>query len=316
MKSHISAFLYHQITQNEITNSVALTELVEAIAIEDNISNGTSLYQLNVENLISLESISTTTSISSNYLNSNTNPLYGLYMYAYWRSPNGSGSNRASTQNREDMQFLSKSVDNYGHTIIMDEFGKTSGYDPTLTAEVIRVMNMWMATIQSLYDAVQLCDGEEDPGVDDVSYISPIDKAAAFWFGSLKGADETSMQGNGSLYAWAHRAKSNFVFTDVVFDVNSEMVLELNQLQTLLPTCWADPAEITVDPITGEEVDVALQMRRIVDDISRYMTVPLVQNLIHHAASIANSDEANAAPTVQSDKIDWVIVSLLYCCSF
>ena len=64
------------------------------------------------------------------------------------------------------MKFLNQDVDFYAHTIINDEFGKKSGYDSQLTADTIRVNNLWMATVQALYNAVQLCDEADDPDTD------------------------------------------------------------------------------------------------------------------------------------------------------
>merc|ERR1719253_1932148 len=114
------------------------------------------------------------------------------------------------------MTFLGEPVTAYGHTIVSDEFGKTSGYDPALTAETIRAVNVWMATVQSLYDAVALCDGGDDPEFEEGTIVSPVDMAAAFWFGNHPGDDDdggggaledTSMggNGNGTMYAWAER---------------------------------------------------------------------------------------------------------------
>jgi len=60
---------------------------------------------------------------------------------------------------------------------------------PRLT---IRVTDVWMAVVQSLYDAVALCDEGIDPTVAEESggSINPVDVAAAFWFGDL--ADGTN----------------------------------------------------------------------------------------------------------------------------
>mmetsp|Transcript_27022 Transcript_27022/g.57901 ORF Transcript_27022/g.57901 Transcript_27022/m.57901 type:complete len:145 (-) Transcript_27022:726-1160(-) len=92
---------------------------------------------------------STTTGTIAPYLNMRTNPFYSIfrYMYALWRSANGSGkygsdntslpSSTSSTlpSARSTMTFLKKPVDNYEHTIISDEFSKSSGYDDGSTAE-------------------------------------------------------------------------------------------------------------------------------------------------------------------------------------
>ena len=106
------------------------------------------------------------------------------------------------------MKFLSDNVDNYGHTIIMDEFEKGSVYDPALTAETVWTTNLWMAMVQSLYDAVALCDeaGGGGAGIvadpvtmaQEASSQRPMDQAAAFWYGNINNSPSA---GEGSLHA-------------------------------------------------------------------------------------------------------------------
>jgi hypothetical protein len=67
-------------------------------------------------------------------------------------------------------------------------------------AEAIRIVGVWMAFVQSLYDAVSLCahnpNINSNVAVIDVGnavYISPVEDAAAFWYGS-RGGD-----GNGNV---------------------------------------------------------------------------------------------------------------------
>ena len=74
------------------------------------------------------------------YLDARTNPLYPIYMYALWRSNSGSGKDD-NDELRKDMQFVSKPVDYYAHSIISDMFSKASAYDPELTADTIRAAN-------------------------------------------------------------------------------------------------------------------------------------------------------------------------------
>ena len=92
-----------------------LSELIEAISKENDITNGTNLYKLTPPNgKYSLESLTyspATTTITGDssspsskndnentFLKSSNNPLYNIYMYAMWRSTNGSGA-RSSTNN-------------------------------------------------------------------------------------------------------------------------------------------------------------------------------------------------------------------------
>jgi hypothetical protein len=83
-----------------------------------------------------------------------------------------------------------------------------------LTSELISVIDVWMAFVQSLYDAVSVCaldvnaDGDvasSTTDVDDPGYVSPVDVTAAFWYGSRQ---TWFNDGNdGTMYARARIAK-------------------------------------------------------------------------------------------------------------
>ena len=78
---------------------------------------------------------------------------------------------------------------------------------------------VWMAFVQALYDAASLCardanaggDASVDAATGDPGYVSPVDVAAALWFGrhdpssSASASDEGggNDDDNGSLYAWS-----------------------------------------------------------------------------------------------------------------
>jgi hypothetical protein len=174
-------------------------------------------------------------------------------MYGFWKSANGNGKD-GQHMARDQMFFLDDAVDFYGHTIITNEFEKDSGYNATFNAETIRVSNMWMATVQSLYEAAALChQGPDD--IDQSTFVSPIDKAAAFYFGTHE--DESSIEG-GSLYAWTSRTRKLFV-NDAAFVVNDAMKYGIIQLQQLLTTCldaWdgdtTDEEEYEMDKLVND----------------------------------------------------------------
>ena len=184
----------------------------------------------------------------------------------------------------------------------MQEFStrESQQYDAKLTAETIRVTNLWMATVQLLYDALYVCEDNPELG-EDPTFINPIDQAAAFWFGNF---DETALTGSGSLYAWAERIRSEFSFGTAPspFDANKEILEGLNYLQTKLNDC------MNINPSSTIEAggDHSLEMRKVVDKLTKVMTVPLVQNLIHHTALVASSPEP-----ADADSIDYMIVSFV-----
>jgi len=296
----------HIISTSSTLYSVGLSELINAIHIENDITNGTSLYKLSPLG-VSLESLtytppttSTSTTKQQSYLSSSNNPLYNIYQYAYYRSSNGSGggsSRNTIHQPKSQMTFLQEPISNYAHTIITDEYKKTSGYDSTLTSETIKVMSVWMSVVQSLYNAVTLCDGGIEPDINDGSYVNPIDVGAALYIGNLQSTDGSSIESSNSLYAWVDKASMNYeVSSD--FTLSEKILNGLLELQTLLPTCWST---------TTDDNDVAQQMRMKVDDLTKLLKIPLVQNLIYYSASIATG-VSNEAPTAR-DTVDWVIVS-------
>ena len=192
------------------------------------------------------------------------------------------------------MKFFSDPVEYYGHSIISDEFSKASGYDPNLNAETIRVTNMWMATVQSLYDASNLC--HKGPSeIDALTYVNPVDKAAAFWYGTAE--DAMSAQG-GSLYAWMRRS-NNLSVSGTAYNPLLTVQEGLKFLQSYLTDCldkW--DAEVT----DQQEYDMDKQVSEIVGA----MTVSLVRNLIYYANKVAGIEGEKDATTV-----DYLIVSLV-----
>jgi len=208
------------------------------------------------------------------------------------------------------MQFLEKKVDDYGHTIIMDELNKESKYNSSLTADTIRVVNLWMGTVQSLYDSVQECDNydpEYDDDLDFATFVNPVDKAAAFWFGDYDrgGAGTSSADASGSLYAWAERAKEHFSFQvpGNAFDANAQFKENILLLQDVMSNCLTKGE----GQVPGEEIQKAADMRRIVDHMVSIMTVPMVQNLIHHAVNVEMGVETTTG-FPDANSIDYLIL--------
>ena len=264
-----------------------LSELIEAISKENDITNGTNLYKLTPPNgKYSLESLTyspATTTIAGDssssskndndntFLKSSNNPLYNIYMYAMWRSTNGSGARSSTTtttvnnhEMKSQMKFLDEPISHYIHTIIMDEYTKHTGYDPSLTAETIQVTNIWMSVVQSLYNTVTLCESGTAPNHDDGTtsfdeYSNSIDIAAALWFGNLQSDNDTDMikRSGGTMFAWAEEARSRYVSTDnasgsgsdgeTLINVNDKIVQGLNDIQSMLSTCYTDGTNNVVD---------------------------------------------------------------------
>jgi len=323
---------------------VTLSQLVHAISVED-ATNGTNLYRrasfsASDGSSHSLQGIFDDPADGTRYVDATNNPLYATYMHSLWKSSHGSGgggeyatagseSSQTGEQPRDEYAFLGAKVDAYGSTVIENMLAKGSGYDPPLTAEAIRAMGVWMAFVQSLQNAVSMCapDANADgsvsvggAGIGDPGYVSPVDVAAAFWFGSHDPSSSSSSSpspddddDDGSLYAWSARARSNF--DAMQFDANDAIARGLNGLQPMLPECLTSRAagggsDADVDAIAG-------RMRTLADDIVRYATVPMVQNLIHHSARLAlgvadtaaDQGDGDGTPGMD-DAVDWIIVSM------
>ena len=339
---------------NAPTRRARLSELIKAISTEDAV-NGTELYRRDVfrdggGRSYSLEGIFNNPSVddadinqySRRYVDATNNPVYGTYMHSLWMSSHGNGPRDGSVLPRDQYQFLDGSIDDYGATIIENMLSKPSGYNARLTSESIRVIGVWMAFVQSLYDAVSLCAFDANAmgevattttDVNDPGYVSPVDVAAAFWYGSRQAwFDE---EDDGTMYGWARIALSNFEGT--TFDANEAIGRGLVRLQPLLTDCLANR-----NAGANEEVEISARtMRTIVDDIVRYATVPMVQNLVHHSSRIAlgvidtavsmnatttdtgatvpmeegvttvivGGDGGDDATPMLDDAVDWIIVS-------
>lgn len=210
-----------------------------------------------------------------NQLASKINPLFVIYTYGLWISPAGdSDPDGYSTKSFDNM-----SVSNYGDAVVTDSFDKESGYIPDLTAETIRILNMFMAMVTEMYRAGESCSNGNTLD------SNPVDFAAAFWFGTAQ--DPASSDG-GSLYAWAQRAGANFSGQTLM--IPDVITAKLSELQQSYAGC-ASLAE-------AERAAKGVEMRHQVDDIVRMLSVPLVQNFIHHLASEVCNHRANVGPVL------------------
>ncbi len=287
----------YQPTTN-IDHIIQLTELIEAIELDTNGLNEAQLFYKTESHGLSLEKISNNAdgddfsySSPSHFLDQSVNPLYAIYMFGLWRGIHGNGK-AGNNVPRESMKFLSQPVDYYGHTIIQAEFEKASGYDAEVTAQTIRVTNMWMATVQSLYNGVQMCVLRSQD-YDEPNFVNPIDMAAAFWIGTQE--EETAL-GGGSLYAWAKDVGSKFTGQDV----NAQIVQGLNSLQITIQKCFDEPED---------GANLAADMRAVADNITRLMTVPLVQSLLWHSTNVGDANNRDYVVVSSSDLTSFIIFS-------
>lgn len=247
-----------------VQSIIQLTVDIENIQKESDKDASYKIYDK--DDAVSLKHISTNQSLRT-YIR-NTNPLYSLYMYALWKSADG------GTADGGDKEFDNKPVEFFANSIVEDEYNKPSGYNPQLTGETMRVAIMWMATVQSIYEAVEFCSSLTAEKYPDL--VNPIDKAAAFWIGNQQ--DTESVDG-GSLYAWTKRMHK--LFETPSFDANVQILKNLSTLKLDLDFCLEETK------LDDEKEKILQGMWSVAKSTITAMTVPLMQNLLYSVAVAA-----------------------------
>lgn len=277
--------------------SIKLIEYLGEIEKPGSKETGLSFYQSEAEVGLSLQTLSTGSEWE--YVR-NINPLQIIYSYGLWISGDGDNDSNGYSNKR----FDDGDIEKYGDTIVMDGFNKNSGYDEKLTAETIRVMNVWMAMVTELYKAVESCrDGSASTSEEG---FNPVDHAAAFWYGSSEDKEPCFLpvcesENNAGLHDWADRAASNFV--EQTLGVSDEIGTALTKLQSDYATCKS--LSLT------DSDEKSNTMRNDVLRITRLMTIPLVQNFITDLAT-----KAGKAATERDYLIVSQLVSLRSCVKF
>ena len=157
----------------------------------------------------------------------------------------------------------------YGNTIVRSLFKENN---QQIETEAILVLNVWMAVAHELYETWRQCRLHNDVNASMIA----LDAAAALWIGS----DQTfgSNEDGHSLYRLAEIAGERFGQDTGESRVNTLIVETLNSIQTNLST-GLDCTEESKSMIIRDEIFNILNL----------MTIPLVQNLIHHALTVDNT---------------------------
>jgi hypothetical protein len=243
---------------SDVSHIVELTKRIELIANSTDELIGLDYYTSAIEDGFSLQCLSL--GIKKKYI-LQSNPMFVMTTYGLWMSELGDND----PDGYSNKLFNGDDILYYGDNIVMDEFDKESGYDGVFSAITIQVMNMWMAMITELYRAAYLCRNEIQ------IEFSPVDFAAALWFGNA--VDKDSFEGR-SLYAWAKIAGQEF--TSESFLLTAEVTNRLKVLQTNFVDC-----QILSD---SEAKDTGVAMKHEVDQLVKILTVPMVQYFIHYLA--------------------------------
>lgn len=252
-----------------VDSIIQLTSDIESIQQQSNKDASYKIYDK--DGAVSLKQIATNQYFSSS--SRKHNPLYSQYMYSLWKSADGGNA----VGNSQDKEFDDEPVEFFGNSIVEDEYNKPSGYDPELTSETMRVVIMWMATVQSIYEGVQFCS--ETTVTSNLDRVNPIDKAAALWVGNAPFILTTF---GGSLVAWTNRMHDQFGAPS--FNANNQILDNLSQLKSDLDLC------LQASTSAEEKEEIIGRMWSVSKDTTTAMSVPLVQNLLYSLAIEANKD--------------------------
>jgi hypothetical protein len=180
-------------------------------------------------------------------------PLYTIFRYAL---QDGQGL------------FLGKDVGLYADTLVNEAFENTNAASQLLGAEAVVVYNVWMYLAHELFQTLSNCKNKT---VVDMDGIHSIDEAVAYWIG------DGQVTGDGEqghlLYALAEQMGERFGLDETGQSRTNTNILRLfndAKSELSLPTACSD------DPETHP------RLFHTVNKIVSWMTVPLVQGLIHN----------------------------------
>jgi hypothetical protein len=192
--------------------------------------------------------------------------MYNIYRHAFLELGN-------KVEGEEPGKFDQKPVEEYANTLVNDLFALNI---EDIETEAALVTCLWMAIVHELYDVLRGCQQ-----MDTDLMNAALDRAAAMWIG----ADQpmgVSDQGN-LLYNLAQVVALRFNQADPEATANTLLLDAMVTLQT----------DIT-DGICKEGEAGYLHMRTIVNSMIDFMSIPLVQNLIHHIQLLLPQDDGGS----------------------
>ncbi|KAL3938414.1 MAG: hypothetical protein SGBAC_006676 [Bacillariaceae sp.] len=186
------------------------------------------------------------------------NPYFHIFRHAFLVLGN-------AEENETEGRFDGAAIEQYGNTLVNDLFDlDVDGIE----TEAAIVLNVWMAVINELFQVKIQCRANNmNMG------LAALDKAAAMWIG--EGQDTGVNDSGHMLYSLAENAGERFDQDNGETVVNSKIVDLFVEIQKdLRAGKCAD--------LTGY-LNVRGQIRRMVS----LMTIPLIQNLIHHTMNVS-----------------------------
>ena len=170
-----------------------------------------------------------------------------------------------------EQTFDGKPVEQYGDTLVQDLFSLNA---EDIETEAAVVTTVWMACVHQLFQIMIQCQAQ-----DVVKGMVALDKAVALWVGAdqKRGGNE---QGH-LLYELAESAGERFGQDDGVTIVNEQLMQRFNSIQ------------LDFSQQCGGDQEGYQTIRTTIRRMIGLMTVPLIQNLIHHSQSVKNSGQSS-----------------------
>ena len=186
-------------------------------------------------------------------------PLYNMFRHAFLLV----GS---VAEGETEGSFDGQAIDQYGDTLVNDLFALNL---ENIETEAAVVMNVWMAAAFEIFEANKACRG-----ADRIQGLEHLDRAVAYWVGA--GQQTGDNDGGHLLYNLAENAGERFGQDEGETLVNRGLMELFLTMQTdfLANKCNTDAGY--------------LEMRSNVKKIISLMTIPLVQNFIHHTMNLDN----------------------------
>lgn len=157
-------------------------------------------------------------------------------------------------------------VEQYADTFVEHAFENT--LVPTLAVEAIVALNIWMAVVHELYEQINQCKA-----FDESNAPLSVDIAAAYYIGD--GQQTGSSQTGHLLYRLTEEAGELFGQDGIgsgEAEVNTKVLILFNRIKGDVSSPDSCPAKSST----------VADLRLHIDQAVSYMTVPLLQNLIHY----------------------------------
>jgi hypothetical protein len=174
----------------------------------------------------------------------------------------------------ETGMFRGHPVEEYANTLVENYFSQNLSY---IEIDAVLVLNVWMATIHELQEVTRRCTS-----YDKDEALKALDKAVALWIGGTPQQSESNTRGY-LLYSQAETIGGHFGQVDNGEALVNQRVLEFfNSLQTNLYSDFSC--------LPGFENGM---IREEMQSLVGVMTIPLIQNLIHHIMNADNEGRSD-----------------------